>query len=256
MRSTSDAGDGRLLTNIRLGEVTRPEDPRLGDLSRLLERTFADPNSVLGLDRIQQFLSESATDGPRRFHVTVAEHRGPPEVVGLSIFSYVVRSNCGFSEYLVVDQFLRQRGLARALFDQRKAILDADAVRHGHAACSGLFIEVDNPWRTPADLLARESFDPVERLRVFAHFGFRRVALAYTQPPLAPDKDAVDHMDLLFVPWARASQTDAIPSEWILRTLEPIWSAWTPESAGTYLERLRRELTTPTVALIDPLNTT
>jgi hypothetical protein len=242
-----------LLSEVRLGEVTRPEDPRLGDLSHLLQRTFADPNSVLGLDRIQQFLSEAVADRARFFHVTVADRRDPPAVVGASIFSYVVRSNCGFSEYLVVDQSLRQRRLARALFDQRKAILDADAMRSGQAACSGLFIEVDNPWRTPADLLALESFDPVERLRVFGHFGFRRVAVAYTQPPLAPDKDAVDHMDLLFAPWARASQTDAIPSEWILRTLEAIWLAWTPETAGKYLERLRRDLTSPTVALIDPL---
>jgi hypothetical protein len=45
------------LNRFHLEEITRPEDPRLGDAAALLERTFADPNSVLGLDRIRQFLS-------------------------------------------------------------------------------------------------------------------------------------------------------------------------------------------------------
>jgi len=245
-----------LLSDVHLAEITRPDDPRLGDLSRLLYRTFADPNSVLGLDRIREFLSESAADRPRLFHVTVAEVRDTPGVVGASIFSYVVRSNCGFSEYLVVDESLRHRGLARTLFDQRKAILDADAVRHGQATCSGLFIEVDSPWRIPSELLAFESLDPVERLRVFGHFGFRRVAVAYTQPPLAPGKEAVDYMDLLFVPWGSARQSDSVPSEWVLWTLEAIWSAWTPVAAAAHLEGMRQQVLMDSVALVDPLSAT
>jgi len=277
MRPRGSAGDRRFLSDVRVDQVTRPEDPRVADLVRLLNQTFPDPNSVLGLDRIQQFLSDNSTGAPRQFHVLLAErpntftkksaslqrriagtsqgggHNGFG-LVGASIFSYVAGSNCGFSEYLLVEPALRRQGLGRILFDRRQAVLNADAVRHGQPACNGVFIEVDSPWRTPAELLAAESFDPLERLRVFAHLGFRRVAVAYVQPPLGADKSAVEHMDLLFAPWAPETlASDSIPAEWALATLETIWSAWTPELAGSYLVQLRGQIHGPSVSLVDPL---
>jgi len=220
---------------------------------RLLNRTFPDPNSVLGLDRIQQFLSENAANAARQFYVLVAETADGSRLIGASIFSYVVRSNCGFSEYLVVDASLRQQGLGRALFDARKAQLDADAEARGVHGCHGVFIEVDSPWRTPSELLETGSIDPLERLRVFRHLGFRRVALAYVQPPLAADKLAVEHMDLLFAPWRRDPSWETFPSEWLFGTLETIWSAWTPDQFGPYLADLRNQVTSSRVSLVDPL---
>jgi hypothetical protein len=227
-------------------------------VAALLERTFADPNSVLGLDRIRQFLSEPADDAPRRFHVLAAESADASRVLGLSICSYVPRSNCGFSEYLVVDEHTRGRGLGRTLFDRRKAVLDADASRYAHTACNGLFIEVDSPWRAPPEVLAADSFDAHERLRIFRHLGFRRVSIAYVQPPLAPDKAPVEHMDLLFAPWAAEARSRArLQTNWIVDTLEPIWSAWAPASAREYLAQLQEQLTGACdVALVDPLNPT
>jgi GNAT superfamily N-acetyltransferase len=250
MRPRSDAGDSRLLNDIRLDEVTRPEDPRLDDLVQLLDRTFPDPNSVLGLDRIQQFLRDNAADSARQFYILVAEKVDGSGLVGASIFSYVAGSNCGFSEYLVVDASLRRRGLGRALFNARQAILHADATDQ---ACHGLFIEVDSPWRTPAGLLEAGGIHPLDRLRVFRHLGFRRVAVAYVQPPLAPDKQAVDHMDLLFAPWRSDSSVETIPSEWLFHTLETIWSRWTPGQFGPYLDDLRNQVTGSCVSLVNPL---
>jgi hypothetical protein len=254
MRTPVDASIGPVLKDVRLEEVTGPRDPRLGDLAQLLLRTFADPDSVLGLDRIQEFLSEGRSNSRRDFHVLLAESSNAAAVVGASIFSYVVSSNCGFSEYLVVDAALRQRGLGRGLFDRRKMTLDAVALRHGQDACHGLFIEVDSPSRTPPELLSAESLDATERLRIFQHLGFHRVAVPYVQPPLAPDKKPVDYMDLLFAPWSTETPADSIPAEWIFDTLAAIWSAWTPASFGAYLADLRRRVTTSRVALVDPLS--
>ena len=101
---------------------------------------------------------------------------------------------------------------------------------------------------------ALESLDPVERLRVFAHFGFQRVDGGYVQPPLATDKLAVEHVDLLFMPSGDARDRDAIPSEWLLDTLAAIWSAWAPETLLRISSELQRHVTTPTVALVDPLS--
>ena len=137
-----------------MNEVTDPADPRLAKLATLLNATFPDPNSVLGLDRMQEFLQANQADGPRQFYVLVEEHNGA--IVGGTIFSYVVKSNCGFSEYIVADTANRGRGLGRTLFNARKAGLDADARRQGHEQCHGLFIEVDNPERTPPAFLEAE----------------------------------------------------------------------------------------------------
>jgi hypothetical protein len=43
--------------------------------------------------------------------------------------------------------------------------------------------------------------------------------------------------------------TARIPTRWMLDTLEAIWSAWTPEQAAAYLERLARPIRSPDVAL-------
>jgi GNAT superfamily N-acetyltransferase len=231
-------------------ELADPADPRLADLAALLHATFPDPNSVLGLDRMQEFLEANRPDGPRRFGVLVARQNAA--IVGGTVFSYVVRSNCGFSEYIVTDSAVRGRGIGRRLFEARKAFLDAEAQRHGQPRCRGLFIEVDNPERTPADYVEAEretALDPRQRLRIFDRFGFRRVDLAYyVQPPLAPGKRAVDYLDLLFAPWASDSRW--IPSQWIFDTLDAIWSAWSPATAGTHLARLRCAVPGPRVALL------
>jgi GNAT superfamily N-acetyltransferase len=230
-------------------DVTDPTDPRLPKLAALLNATFPDPNTVLGLDRMQEFLANNGPRAARRFCVLVAEHNG--EVVGGTIFSYVGRSNCGFSEYIVADRAVRGRGLGRELFNARKALLDAEAERRGNARCHGLFIEVDNPERTPsafADAERETALDSRERLRLFDHLGFRRVGVPYVQPPLAQGKQAIDYMDLLFAPWG--SEAQQIPSQWVFDTLEAIWSAWTPETFSSYLQKLKQNVSTPDVALL------
>jgi GNAT superfamily N-acetyltransferase len=246
MRPRGHAG-----AHLKLSQVARPDDPRLAAFAALLERTFPDPDSVLGLDRIQQFLTEP---GARTFNVLVAED-GDSRVLGGSVFSYVARANCGFSEYLVLEPSLRGRGLGRQLFDGRRAILDGLARECGHVRCRGLFIEVDSPERTPPELLAAEresSLDAYERLRLFDHLGFSKVDVPYVQPPLGPGKQPVDYLDLLFAAWEPPMRV--IPVDWILQTLEPIWTAWAPSSVEAHLARLRQRIGSARLVSLDPLS--
>jgi hypothetical protein len=232
-----------------LSEIARPDDPRLVAFAWLLERTFSDPNSVLDLERIQQFLAQNAPGSARRFCVLVAEDHDQ-RLVGGSVFSYLPESNCGFSEYLLLEPESRGLGLGHALFDRRKMILDA----HAGGSCRGLFIEVDNPERAPPDT-SEASLDPHERLSIFGHLGFKRVDVAYVQPPLGPGKEAVDFMDLLFTSWD-VPPVDMLPVEWIVAALTPIWSAWTPETASVYLEEFRQRVGTSRSVLLQPLRNT
>jgi GNAT superfamily N-acetyltransferase len=245
VRSGGNAG-----TRFVLSQITRQDDARLPRVGTLLQRVFADPNSVLGVDRMREFLASPSS--ARTFCIVVAEDPSASgDVIGVCVFSYVPRSNCGFSEYLVVDRSARRLGLGRALFDRRKALLDQLA----GGTCQGVFIEVDSPRRTPPELIEAEresSIDPLERLQVFAHLGFRRVGLEYVQPPLGEGKEAVDYLDLLFVPF-RDTTVGSIPTDWVLLTVEAIWSAWTPATVALYLDALRKRTPIPRVDLLDPL---
>jgi GNAT superfamily N-acetyltransferase len=245
----------------RLRQIDSPDDPALTELSALLDVTFADPNAVLGLERMQEFLAANRPGAARRLCILVAtDSTQAGAVIGGSVFSYVVRSNCGFSGYLVADRAVRGRGIGRQLVDARKKVLDSEARRHGHDACQGVFIEVDNPDREPAHFAAAEretALDGWERLRLFDHLGFRRVDVPYLQPSLAPDKHPIDYMDLLFAPWQPEALANArIPTGWILDTLEVIWSAWTPGTATTHLERLRQGISADWVELLPALEST
>jgi GNAT superfamily N-acetyltransferase len=232
--------------------VTSPDDPHLVAFSHLLDNVFPDPNMVLGLDRLQAFVRADPSAATRRFFVLVALDQASDMVVGGSVFSYVRSTNCGFSEYIVTDRTARGMGLGRRLFDRRKAILDSAAHEQGHPACEGLFIEADNPERTPPDLIEAErqtALDARERLRLFHHLGFRKVQLPYIQPPLAPDKAPIDYLDLLFAPWPSDNAAlDRIPAAWVFDTVEPVWSAWSPD-APRHLLRLRQRVATTDIRL-------
>jgi GNAT superfamily N-acetyltransferase len=238
----------------RIKQIDSPDDPDLEDLSNLMDVTFADPNIVLGLERMREFLAANRPGAPRRFCILVAtDPARAGAVVGGSVFSHVPHSNCGFSEYIVADGVARGRGIGRQLFEARKEVLDTEARRFGYDACRGLFIEVEHPDRVPADFAAIEretALEGWERLRLFHHLGFRRVQVPYVQPPLAPDKQPIDYMDLLFAPWqAEAASSGRIPTEWIFDTLEAIWSAWSPDTAATYLDNLKQRVGTLEVSL-------
>jgi GNAT superfamily N-acetyltransferase len=235
-----------------LKQIGNPDDQQLPEVHRLLAEILADPNTVLGLDRLREFLAANRPNAPRRFYVLVASdpsHR----IVGATIFSYVVASNCGFSEYIVTSKDVRGSGIGRQLVDGRKVLLDTAAREHGLGkACRGVFIEVDNPDRTPAELVAQEretALDAHERWRIFDHLGFRRLDLAYVQPPLGEGKVPVDYMDLMFLAWDEAARhAGRIPAAWILDTLQVIWSSWAPRAWATHHAILKTQLGAAEVA--------
>jgi hypothetical protein len=240
---------------IAIRRLVDPRDPALGAFSELLNATFADPDTVLELERMQDFLAQAQAQAPQQqqpphqrtervFSIIVAEHEAA--VLGGALFSYVPATNCGFSEYLVARKAQHGQGLGRRLFDARRGLLDAQARQVGQTACRGLFIEVDNPGRTPPDLLAKEretAIDAATRLQIFAHLGFWRIDMAYVQPSLGRGKEPVSYLDLLFAPWSEDVQaTRCVPAAWVLGTLGPVWASWAPERVEADLSLLREQV--------------
>ena len=243
-------GSGPAPEAVTIRRLAEPADPALGAFSDLLHATFADPDTVLELERMQHFVVHPQPD--RAFSIIVAEAQGV--VLGGALFSYVPATNCGFSEYLVARKAEHGQGIGRRLFDARRAILDAQARQAGQTACRGLFIEVDNPRRTPANLLEQEretAIDAETRLRIFAHLGFWRVDMTYVQPPLGAGKQPVRYLDLLFAPWAEeARSTGRVPGAWVLGTLGPIWASWAPERLAADLTVLQDQIGQKALRLI------
>lgn len=233
--------------------IQDPHDPQLPIFSQLMHATLADPNIVLGLDRMQEFIQKRDQEEGRRFFVGIVERDG--RVIGGAVFNYSIRSNCGFSEYIVVARNYRGQGVGKLIFNERRRLLDEEARLWGHARCHGLFIEVENPDRTPPQFLEAEqetALDAWDRWRLFHRWGFQVVDVPYVQPPLAPGKHPVDYMDLLFVPWEdRARAQGRIPASWIIDTVEPIWRSWAPEEHRPHLEALIRHIEAkgPSVAI-------
>jgi GNAT superfamily N-acetyltransferase len=240
------------LKTVTVRRIRDPQDTALRELSRLMYALFADPDVVLELERMQDFLVETDSRSGRRFRVLVAEDDAA--LLGGTVFSYVPASNCGFSEYLVVRKERHGQGLGRLLVDARRAELDDQARQAGKTACYGVFIEADNPRRTPAALQAQEretAMDTVARLQVFAHLGFRRVEMAYSQPSLGAGKEPVTYLDLLFAAWdERVQHERRVPAEWVYLTVGAIWDSWAPHDLTRHAETLRHQLGEAGLALL------
>lgn len=209
--------------------VRAAEGEDVPGLADLLQRTFADPSLALGPDPLREFLASDPAHTGRSFTALLA--MAGDLLLGATVFSYIPETACGFSEYLVVRREHQRRGVGRTLMERRKKCLDVFARRQGLAGCRGLFVEAENPVRTPLAVAVAEretAMDILERRAFFARHGFFQVDVPYIQPPLGPGKRSVDYLDLLFAPWEPVP--GRIPAMWVSGTLRPVWRAWDPQS--------------------------
>lgn len=214
-------------------QVTDPADPALAQFGDLQNRTYADPDLLIPPRAFPYLLQRQTPE--RRNLILVAEADGA--VVGGAIFHLFPGPNTGFSSYMAVAPQWRGQGLARGIHQARFATLDREAGKAVH----GLFIDVVAPERLGPDELAQEqsvSVDPFARRQIFHRLGFRRVDVAYYQPPDSPGEAPITTMDLLYC--ARIP-SDTVSTELIVRTMHAYWGPWLGrQAAEIHSEELRR----------------
>jgi GNAT superfamily N-acetyltransferase len=231
---------------IRL--ATGPSDPAIAAFGELQERAYADPDLLIPPEVLPGLLSVQTRD--RRNLMLVAEAGG--SVVGGTVFHYFPGLNTGFSSFLAVAPELRGQGLARRLHEARFAVLDEAAAATGAAApgVHGVFIDVVAPERLPPEELARErafGLDPADRRRIFHRLSFRRVDVAYYQPPDGYGGEAVTTMDLLYCP---RQEADWVLTDLVVGTMHAYWTPWLGrQAADTHSAELRRRCGGERVAL-------
>jgi len=228
---------------FELRKVINPGDGDVKQFAALLQAIFADDSVCLEAERMREFLA-AGPQSQRSFHLVVA--KAGDQVIGGSLFSSVIATGAGVSEYMVLDQRARGQGVSRLLFDYRKSVLDREARRNGFPGATGLFIEVESPGRTPTAYAEQElqtAMGLLERWRYFKHLGFFLLDCRYVQPPLGVNKEPVTYLDLLFQPSSpELSVAAAISPDFLIQSLAPIWGAWAPDYSRTALQEFRTRL--------------
>lgn len=221
------------MRDVVIRRVSDPGDPALAAFGRLQERTFADPELLIPPEVLPGMLASRSAE--RRNYMLVAELGS--EVVGGAVFHGFPRVNSGFSSFLAVAPEVRGQGIARRLHEARFALLDSEAGR----PVAGIFIDVLAPERmSPAEVAAERGVgaDPVLRRQIFARLGFRRVDVAYYQPPDGPGAEPITTMDLLFCPRVAA---DWVATDLVVGTMYAYWTPWLGRGvADRHAAELRR----------------
>jgi len=148
-------------------------------------------------------------------------------ILGGIIFEEYRTSGCWLVTYLVVRPDSRHRGIASGLVREAVRTIGANQTKD----CN-LFAEAENP-----DLIA----DPAnrahaeERLRILDKLGMRYVPIEYIQPPLGPDKQALD--DLLLLYFAPDEAQSRIPVSRLVAFLNEFYAALNQDNSP-YLARI------------------
>ncbi|HYG60084.1 MAG TPA: GNAT family N-acetyltransferase [Symbiobacteriaceae bacterium] len=228
------------MTTIHIRRVADPGDPAIAAFGALQERVFPDPDLLIP-PHVMPFMVARQTK-ERRNILLVAEVEGA--VVGGTLFHYLAVPQTGFSSFMAVAPECRGQGVARKLHQARWATLITEGPVHG------IFIDVVAPERLPPEDLARErafGLDPADRRRVFHRLGFRRVDVAYYQPPGGPGEEPITTMDLLYCPHEPA---DFVATDVVVGTMHAYWTPWLGrQTADTHAAELRRRCGGDQVAL-------
>jgi len=172
---------------------------------------FPDPDERESLANMRRYLALKAQGwyGPNNYHILIAEHDGEP--VGGAVFDFLAAPNAGVIEFLFVAAVHRAAGLGRMLLDEVIRILHADAGERVGQPLSGVFAEMNDPFRRPA---TPDNLDPFRRAAIWGRWGFGVLDFPYVQPALSPGQARVDCLVLIARLFGEAAAAD-VSSAWV-----------------------------------------
>jgi GNAT superfamily N-acetyltransferase len=217
---------------ISVRRVTDPNDPAITSFGRLQRAVYFAPETLIPGEYIGSMLGGPTGERMNVFLVAEADGR----VIGGALFHAFAATRTGFSSFLGVARDWRGHGVARRLHAARLEALEQ--VLNG--PIHGVFIDVVNPSRQPANELEREvavGSDPCGRRRAFQRLGFRQVDIRYEQPVGGPGGGPVTVLDLLYCPRSPAT---SVSTTLVAETMRQYWSPWLgPARARRHADELR-----------------
>jgi hypothetical protein len=169
--------------------VTSIEDPLFAKLHNLMKDIFP-PEEVLEFDLWKEPLEDPG------IRVFVAVHED--EVVGVTEYRYYPDWNIAMTDFTIVGK--TGLSLGRFLANKRMEDLQRLAGEKG-VELFGMFAEIYDPYRKKDhDFGGVKTMDPYVRREVLSHLGYKRLDLEYVHPSWENDGEAVEGLDLCFMP--------------------------------------------------------
>lgn len=169
--------------------VTSIEDPLFTKLHNLMKEVFP-PEEVLEFDLWKEPLEDPG------IRVFVALHED--EVVGVTEYRYYPDWNIAMTDFTIVGE--AGLSLGRFLANKRMEDLQSLAGEKG-VELFGMFAEIYDPYRKKDhDFGGVKTMDPYVRREVLSHLGYKRLDLEYVHPSWENDGEAVEGLDLCFMP--------------------------------------------------------
>lgn len=169
--------------------ITNIEDPLFKQMHELMQDVFP-PEEVLEFSLWKEPLEDPG------IRVFVAVHQG--KVVGATEYRYYEDFNVAMTDFTIIGQ--AGLGIGPFLAENRRTDLLALAVANGKELF-GMFAEIYDPYRVEHhEFGGVKPMDPYVRREVLAHLGYKRLDFAYVHPSWNNDGEAVEGLDLCFLP--------------------------------------------------------
>lgn len=178
--------------------ITGIEDPLFRQMHQLMQNVFP-PEEVLDFDLWKEPLEDPG------IRVFVAVHDG--KVVGATEYRYYEDFNVAMTDFTIIGA----AGLGIGPFLARKRLEDLQswAASKGNQL-SGMFAEIYDPYRVEHyEFGGIKAMDPYVRREVLSHLGYQRLDFPYVHPSWNNDGEAVEGLDLCFLPMADQNELPA-----------------------------------------------
>ncbi|MVP01716.1 GNAT family N-acetyltransferase [Paenibacillus lutrae] len=169
--------------------ITHIQDPLFKKMHILMQEVFP-AEEVLDFDLWKEPLEDPD------IRVFVAVHEG--EVVGATEYRYYTDLGIAMTDFTIIGR--PGLGIGRFLSRQRQEDLGRLALA-GDKPMLGMIAEIYDPYRIQNHAFGGvKPMDPFVRREVLSHLGYRRLDFEYVHPSWQNDGEAVNELDLCFMP--------------------------------------------------------
>ncbi|CAH1194919.1 hypothetical protein PAECIP111893_00575 [Paenibacillus plantiphilus] len=187
------------------------EDPLFESMHRLMGTVFP-PEEVLAAGKWKEPLEDEG------IHVYAAVLEG--EVVGATEYRYYADMRVAMTDFTIIG--LPNLGIGRFLMRNREKDIARLAAASGTEPI-GMFAEIYNPLLVDYEFGGVAAMNPYVRREVLSHIGYQRLDFPYVHPSWEENGDAVEGLDLCFLPQDEAMT--AVPASLVTAFLERYYTA-------------------------------
>ncbi|MDT8861941.1 GNAT family N-acetyltransferase [Alkalihalobacillus sp. MEB130] len=178
--------------------ITSTHDPLFSKLHKLMQEVFP-AEEVLEFDLWAEPLQDPT------IRVFAAVHEG--EVVGVTEYRYNKELQVAMTDFTIIAR--EGLGIGPFIAKKREEDLQQLAAEH-NLDLLGMFAEIYDPYRAKDHSFGGiKVMDPYVRREVLSHLGYKRLDFPYVHPAWTNEGEAVQELDLCFLPFKNVNSLQA-----------------------------------------------